>query len=143
MDIVSGLDCETLKPCVCAHSARAITARRALEPPVEGPTELVMTWTNNFSDERKIGEGAFGDVFEGILADIVADLVNQRQARVAVKEAETRDQTPGRRERALCCRVKHPPRDTRSQYFPPPPHHLPSRLHQHERGRHARAIFCV
>jgi len=40
-----------------------------------------MRWTNNFSDERKIGEGAFGDVFEGILADSL----NQRQARVAVK----------------------------------------------------------
>ena len=40
-----------------------------------------MRWTNNFSDERKIGEGAFGDVFEGILADIV----NQRQEHVAVK----------------------------------------------------------
>jgi len=50
-------------------------------PPVEVPTELVMRWTNNFSDERKIGEGAFGDVFEGILADSL----NQRQARVAVK----------------------------------------------------------
>jgi len=50
-------------------------------PPVEVPTELVMRWTNNFSDERKIGEGAFGDVFEGILADSS----NQRQAHVAVK----------------------------------------------------------
>ena len=40
-----------------------------------------MRWTNNFGDERKIGEGAFGDVFEGILADSL----NQRQARVAVK----------------------------------------------------------
>ena len=50
-------------------------------PPVEVPTELVMRWTNNFSDERKIGEGAFGDVFEGILADCS----NQRQAHVAVK----------------------------------------------------------
>jgi hypothetical protein len=50
-------------------------------PPVEVPTELVMRWTNDFSDERKIGEGAFGDVFEGILADNS----NQRQAHVAVK----------------------------------------------------------
>jgi len=50
-------------------------------PPREVPTELVMRWTNNFGDERKIGEGAFGDVFEGILADSL----NQRQARVAVK----------------------------------------------------------
>ena len=38
----------------------------------------MMRWTNNFSDERKIGEGAFGDVFKGILADIV----NQRQEHV-------------------------------------------------------------
>jgi serine/threonine protein kinase len=50
-------------------------------PPVEVPTELVVRWTNNFSDERKIGEGAFGDVFQGILADSS----NQRQAHVAVK----------------------------------------------------------
>jgi serine/threonine protein kinase len=48
-------------------------------PPVEVPAELVKRWTNNF--ERKIGEGAFGDVFEGILADSA----NQRQAHVAVK----------------------------------------------------------
>ena len=54
-------------------------------PPVEVPTELVMRWTNNFSDERKIGEGAIGHVFEGFLADIV----NQRQERVAVKRLKS------------------------------------------------------
>jgi len=50
-------------------------------PPVEVPTELVMRWTKNFIDEQKIGEGAFGDVFEGILADCS----NQWQTHVAVK----------------------------------------------------------
>jgi serine/threonine protein kinase len=48
-------------------------------PPCEVPTESVITWTSNFSDEKKIGEGAFGDVFEGALD------INQRQVRVAVK----------------------------------------------------------
>ena len=63
-------------------------------PPREVPTELVMRWTNNFGDERKIGEGAFGDVFEGILADNL----NQRQARVAVKRLKPEIRLQGRRE---------------------------------------------
>jgi interleukin-1 receptor-associated kinase 4 len=64
-----------------------------------------MTWTNNFSDERKIGEGAFGDVFEGILADIV----NQRQAHVAVKrlKPEIRLQGDKNEQRAAVSSIPH------------------------------------
>jgi len=50
-------------------------------PPREVPSDLVRKWTNGFSDDRKIGEGAFGNVYEGVLED----RQNQRQARVAVK----------------------------------------------------------
>jgi len=50
-------------------------------PPREVPPDLVRRWTNGFSEDRKIGEGAFGNVYEGVLED----RQNQRQARVAVK----------------------------------------------------------
>jgi serine/threonine protein kinase len=37
--------------------------------------------TDNFRDEKKLGEGAFGDVYEGV----VEDTENQSHLRVAVK----------------------------------------------------------
>ena len=40
-----------------------------------------MSITDNFSDEKKLGEGAFGDVYEGV----VEDTGNQKPVRVAVK----------------------------------------------------------
>jgi len=50
-------------------------------PPCEVPSDLVRRWTNMFAEERKIGEGAFGQVYEGVFED----RRNQRQARVAIK----------------------------------------------------------
>jgi serine/threonine protein kinase len=63
--------------------ARAPGGQRAASRPLacEISVDLVVTITNNFSDEKKLGEGAFGDVYEGV----VEDTENQRQVRVAVK----------------------------------------------------------
>ena len=55
--------------------------RTGTSNPCEVSSDLVKNITNDFNDERKLGEGAFGDVFEGV----VEDVVNQRQVRVAVK----------------------------------------------------------
>jgi hypothetical protein len=55
--------------------------RTGTSSPCEVSSDLVKNITNDFNDERKLGEGAFGDVFEGV----VEDVVNQRQVRVAVK----------------------------------------------------------
>jgi len=49
--------------------------------PLEIPLDLVKRWTNTFAEERKIGEGAFGQIYEGVFEDGQ----NQRQARVAIK----------------------------------------------------------
>ena len=50
-------------------------------PPCEVSADLARRWTQGFSDDRKIGEGAFGDVFEGKLGSAI----DQRQVKVAVK----------------------------------------------------------
>ena len=50
-------------------------------PPCEVSADLALKWTNSFSVDRKIGEGAFGDVFEGQLRGGI----DQRQVKVAVK----------------------------------------------------------
>ena len=55
--------------------------RAGTSSPCEVSSDLVKSITNDFNDGRKLGEGAFGDVFEGV----VEDVVNQRQVRVAVK----------------------------------------------------------
>ena len=49
--------------------------------PREVPLDLVRRWTNGFSDERKIGEGAFGNVYRGIFED----RQNLVQRQVAIK----------------------------------------------------------
>eukprot|EP00277_Geminigera_cryophila_P011530 CAMPEP_0179456462 /NCGR_PEP_ID=MMETSP0799-20121207/40252_1 /TAXON_ID=46947 /ORGANISM="Geminigera cryophila, Strain CCMP2564" /LENGTH=185 /DNA_ID=CAMNT_0021256217 /DNA_START=291 /DNA_END=844 /DNA_ORIENTATION=+ len=49
--------------------------------PREVPLDLVRRWTNGFSDERKIGEGAFGNVYRGVFED----RQNQLQRQVAIK----------------------------------------------------------
>jgi hypothetical protein len=49
--------------------------------PCEISVDLVVTITDNFNNEKKLGEGAFGDVYEGV----VEDTENQRHVRVAVK----------------------------------------------------------
>ena len=45
---------------------------------------LVVTITDNFSDEKKLGEGEFGDVYEGV----IEDTENQKQVRVTVKRVK-------------------------------------------------------
>jgi hypothetical protein len=53
--------------------------------PCEISVDLLVTITDNFNDEKKLGEGAFGDVYEGV----VEDTENHRQVRVAVKRGLT------------------------------------------------------
>ena len=43
------------------------------------PRDLIEVWSNSFNDDRKIAEGAFGVVYEGLMS------VSHRQVRVAVK----------------------------------------------------------
>ena len=50
-------------------------------PPCEVPADLARRWAGDFGEGSRIGQGAFGDVFEGK----VEDEVHQRQVKVAVK----------------------------------------------------------
>jgi len=73
------------------------------------PMELVREWTKDFGGDRLIGEGAFGKVYEGVVADDQAD---RMLGRVAVKQL-SREVSEGvqhhaKREINALSRSKHP-----------------------------------
>ena len=49
------------------YSDLAMALREGKEPCVV-PLAMVAEWTADFSDERVVGEGAFGKVYEGVVA---------------------------------------------------------------------------
>ena len=79
--------------------------------PVLLPLGLVEEWTESFSEERLVGEGAFGRVYEGVITDGHA-ASGQGLGRLAVKQL-SRDVSDGVKHHAMreinaLSRFKHP-----------------------------------
>ncbi len=51
-------------------------ALREGKEPCMVPVDMVAEWTANFSSERVVGEGAFGKVYEGLVASDAGRHVN-------------------------------------------------------------------
>jgi interleukin-1 receptor-associated kinase 4 len=81
------LDLQCRRP--CEQEVQDLLGRGG---PCEISVDIVKTITDNFSDEKKLGEGAFGDVYEGV----VEDSENQKQVRVAVKRLKPSIRLQGR-----------------------------------------------
>ncbi len=58
-------------------------ALREGKPPCLVPVNMVAEWTDNFSEQRIVGEGAFGKVYEGLV--VSEDARKVRLGPVAVK----------------------------------------------------------
>ncbi len=71
---------ETMQSDLDTHAAAVVDSISNSSPPPNIPFSVLAVWTNNFSIDNLIGEGAFGMVYQAICHDAHAP-----RARVAIK----------------------------------------------------------